>query len=312
MGETYKRDGFFGPYEEHFDDEGNKIGESREREGFFGPYTEHTDAHGNKAGETREREGFFGEYSEHTDQSGNRAGESRNREGFFGPYTEHTDPYGNKTGESRHREGFFGPYTEHTGHGHMGYEDGPEHSYDEPYETSGGGYYSGSSSSGEGWWVVPLIGLMIGIGIIVAIVMFAVFIVIPLAFLNSALIFAILAVWRKNKRILFASLALVGGVYMLFDVGSGWLSWLFVENVVKDRIWLTGIAYLNAAAVGVSTWLLVQPIWTEAITVKTTDQQKGILMMASTIVLIAVPVVGLPVIYHLLPVPASTMAINSS
>lgn len=41
MPKSYEREGFFGKYTEHYDDQGNKIGESREREGFFGKYVEH-------------------------------------------------------------------------------------------------------------------------------------------------------------------------------------------------------------------------------------------------------------------------------
>ncbi len=122
MPKSYEREGFFGKYTEHYDDQGNKIGESREREGFFGKYVEHYDAHGNKIGESRDREGFFGAYTEHTDTSGRKTGESREREGFFGKYVEHTDSSGKKTGESRKREGFFGDYTEHEGTGFRGKE----------------------------------------------------------------------------------------------------------------------------------------------------------------------------------------------
>lgn len=115
MGTSKERDGFFGKYTEHFDDDGNKVGESREREGFFGKYVEHTDSAGDKVGESRDREGLFGDYTEHTDSGGGKLGESREREGFLGDYTEHTDSEGNKIGESREREGFFGNYTEHSG-----------------------------------------------------------------------------------------------------------------------------------------------------------------------------------------------------
>lgn len=113
MGYSKERDGFFGKYTEHFDDNNNKVGESRERDGFFGPYTEHVDTDHNKVGESREREGFFGPYTEHVDTDHNKVGESREREGFFGAYTEHVDADHTKVGESREREGFFGPYTEH-------------------------------------------------------------------------------------------------------------------------------------------------------------------------------------------------------
>lgn len=122
MGTSKERDGFFGKYTEHFDDDGNKVGESRERDGFFGKYVEHTDTNGNKTGESRDREGFFGDYTEHTNSSGSKVGESRDREGFFGDYTEHTDSEGKKIGESREREGVFENYTEHSGGFHPRYK----------------------------------------------------------------------------------------------------------------------------------------------------------------------------------------------
>ena len=93
MGTSKERDGLFGKYTEHFDDDGNKVGESKEREGLFGDYTEHTDLGGSKLGESREREGLFGDYTEHTDSEGNKIGESREREGLFGNYTQHTEGF---------------------------------------------------------------------------------------------------------------------------------------------------------------------------------------------------------------------------
>jgi len=304
MGESRNKDGFFGPYTEHLDDDGNKIGESREREGFFGTYVEHTDNKGNKTGESREKEGFFGHYTEHTDQDHSKVGESRQREGFFGPYTEHSDAQGNRTGESRRREGFFGAYTEHTGHVHPDLEEQDEEYDNYEWESSGRRTsYSGSSSSGEGWWVVPLVGLCVGLAIVIAIIWLAVFVVIPVAVLNAAVILTILALVRKNQRILFSAFAVVGGLYLLVDVGLGLLSTLFVDNVVKDRVWLTAFTYLNTVAVGVSSWLLVQPLWRESIALKDADQQKSMIMMAGTIMLVLAPVLGLPLIYHYLPVP---------
>jgi hypothetical protein len=119
MSESKERDGVFGKYTEHYDDDGNKIWESRKREGVFGDYTEHTDENGNVIGESRKREGIFGDYTEHTDTDGRLLGESRTREGIFGDYTEHTDSDGNKIGESRERDGVFGEYTEHRGSSHF-------------------------------------------------------------------------------------------------------------------------------------------------------------------------------------------------
>lgn len=166
---------------------------------------------------------------------------------------------------------------------------------------------SSSSSSGEGWWVVPLVGLCIGLAVIIAIVWLAIFIVIPVAFLNSALILTVLAIFLKNRRTLFAALAIVGGVYMVIDVGVGLLSALFVNNVVHDRIWLTAFIYLNAIAAGVSAWFLVQPLWQESVNFRETDRQKSILMMIGAIALVAAPVVGLPLIYNILPVQATSI-----
>ncbi|MFZ1700748.1 MAG: hypothetical protein WBO10_03555 [Pyrinomonadaceae bacterium] len=165
---------------------------------------------------------------------------------------------------------------------------------------------SSSSSSGEGWWVLPLVGLCVGLAIIVAIVWLAIFVVIPVALLNSALILTVLAIVLKKYRKIFAALAIVGGFYMLIDVAAGLLSTVFVNNVVQDRIWITAFAYLNAAALGVSSWFLVEPLWRESVNLRETDQQKSVLMTVGAILLVAGPVIGLPLIYHILPVPVAS------
>ena len=113
-GRSVQRDGFFGKYTEHINEDGEKVGESRERDGLFGKYTEHTNQDGEKVGESRERDGFFGQYTEHTDEDGEKMGESRERDGFMGKYTEHTNKDGEKVGESSDCDGLFGKYTEHT------------------------------------------------------------------------------------------------------------------------------------------------------------------------------------------------------
>ena len=151
MGKSYERDGIFGKYTEHYDDEGNKIGESHEREGIFGKYTEHTDVTGNRTGESHERDGVFGSYTEHTDASGWTIGESRERVGIFCDYTEHTDTSGKKTGESHEREGIFGKYTEHTGSGwrsgNKGNRSDSKSSNSNSY--SGSGSFEGNSNFSE-------------------------------------------------------------------------------------------------------------------------------------------------------------------
>ena len=285
MGESRERDGFFGKYTEHFDDDGNKIGESREREGFFGKYTEDTDAQSNKIGESREREGFFGNYTEHTDSSGNKTGESREQDGFFGKYTEHTDDAGNKVGESRERDGFFGRYTEHTGSGWTGESRRQE---TKPYS---------SSSDDNGCAVI--IGWLIGIIVVVVIAIWlALNIVLPIALLNSALALTILALCYKERKTLFASLALIGGCYMLLDIFKGWFSANFVNNVVGTPVWITCFVYFNAAAIGLSVWFLVQPIWANAKKIESSDKKKSLLLMGVSILLVVIATITIPIVYH--------------
>lgn len=115
MGKSIERDGVFGKYTEHFDDDGNKVGESKIVDGVFGKYVEHTDRHGNKVGESKYREGIFEDYTEHFTRDGKKVGESKDREGIFEDYTEHYSSDGKKLGESKFREGIFQDYTEHTG-----------------------------------------------------------------------------------------------------------------------------------------------------------------------------------------------------
>ena len=93
MGKSIERDGLFGKYTEHYDDEGKKIGESREYDGAFGKYTEHYDDGGKKIGESREHDGAFGKYTEHCDDGGKKIGESREYDGTFGKYKEHSGEF---------------------------------------------------------------------------------------------------------------------------------------------------------------------------------------------------------------------------
>ncbi len=310
MGESREREGFFGDkYIEHHDDDGNKIGESREREGVFGDkYTEHRDANWNKTGESREREGVFGDkYSEHRDTNWNKTGESREREGFFGDkYTEHRDANSNKTGESREREGVFGNrYTEHTGSGWRS----------SPRETE---YVQSSSSSGSGLEILIgwLIGAAVVVGIVIALVIFVIWLVVnvalPLLLLNSALALTILACVYKDRRTLFAAFSLVGGGYLLIDVFGGWFSALFVNNVVGNPVWVTCFAYLNAAAVGLSVWFLVQPMWASSLEVRDSDRNRSMMLMGGSIALVVAAVVFIPLVYHLIPNQLGLRSNNSS
>jgi hypothetical protein len=103
-----------------------------------------------------------------------------------------------------------------------------------------------------------VVGWLIGVVILVWLALWlAANVVLPLALLNSALVLCVLAFIYRQRQVLLASLALVGGGYMLVDIANGWLSANFVNHVVKNPQWLTGFVYVNALAVGVSSWLLL-------------------------------------------------------
>jgi hypothetical protein len=142
---------------------------------------------------------------------------------------------------------------------------------------------------------------MVAIGVIVAVIWLAVFIVLPVVLLNSALGLTILGVIYKNRRTLFAALSFIGGGYLLIDILQGWLSALFVQNVVGNPVWITAVVYVNAAAIAVSTWFLVQPIWANSQQVKETDRNRSIMLMGGSIALVAAAMAAIPLIYHLVP-----------
>lgn len=93
---------------------------------------------------------------------------------------------------------------------------------------------------------------------------------------------------------------------MLIDVLNGWFSANFVNNVVKDPAWISGFAYINAAAIGLSSWLLVQPIWSNAIQIRVSDKRKSIILMSTSILLVAIATTTIPVIYHSIQNPFAT------
>ncbi len=155
-----------------------------------------------------------------------------------------------------------------------------------------------SSSSGDSGCGV-IIGWLIGIIIAVVIAIWlAVNIVLPVALLNSALALTILALCYKERKTLFASLALVGGCYMLIDISNGWFSANFVNNVVGNPVWITCFVYLNAAAIGLSVWFLVQPIWANAKKIDASDKKKSLLLMGVSILLVASATSTIPLVYH--------------
>jgi hypothetical protein len=135
------------------------------------------------------------------------------------------------------------------------------------------------------------------------VVWLAVNIVLPVTLLNSAAILVVLAVLYERRKALFAILALVGGCYMLLDIANGWFSAIFVHNVVGDPRWITAFVYINAAAVGVSIWVLVQPLWSKARGIAATNKRRGILLSGGVLALVVAAAMVVPVVYHFLPDP---------
>lgn len=158
---------------------------------------------------------------------------------------------------------------------------------------------STQSSSSDESGCATLIAWLVGIGIVIFVVIWlAVNVVLPVALLNSALALAILSLVFKKYKTLFASFALVGGGYMLLDITNGWLSVNFVEKVVKNPDWISAFVYINAAAIGWCTWLLVQPFWSKTKQIETTEKNKSILIKIGLIILIILGTLLAPVVYY--------------
>lgn len=160
------------------------------------------------------------------------------------------------------------------------------------------GILAGSTSQDSGC-VTAIVWLIIIAAVVSVVVWLAVNIVLPILLLNSAIILTIGAIVVKKYKKLFSALALVGMAYMLFDVTKGWFSMIFVHNVVGSPDWITAIVYINAVAAGISTWLLVQPIWN---TRNEADKNK-VALTAIPISLILITVILSPLVYHLIPNP---------
>ncbi|MEA2338380.1 MAG: hypothetical protein QOE82_2387 [Thermoanaerobaculia bacterium] len=144
-------------------------------------------------------------------------------------------------------------------------------------------------------------------GIVVAAIVIAVVIwllanvVLPVGLLNSAIIFTVLAFTLRERKTIFASLALVGGCYMLADIANGWFSANFIKNVVHDKSWLTGFVYANAAAVGVSAWILVRPRFLLGSMVDAAEKRKALLSSVAALTIILGVTSLPPIIYSLAP-----------
>lgn len=164
-----------------------------------------------------------------------------------------------------------------------------------------------SSSSGEGGlteFFGKIIGWLIVAAIIVMVVVWlALNIVLPVVLLNSALILTVLALSFKQHKTLFAVFALVGGGYMILDIINGWFSANFVENVVKNPEWISAFVYINAIAIGLSTWFLVQPILSNVKLNSTSNKRKNVLLLSASILLVTIITISTPLIYHTIENP---------
>jgi hypothetical protein len=113
------RDWFGDEKEDHFDDNGNKVGETHFKKDWCGDrIQEHFDSDGNKVGETRESPDWLGENrAEHLDSDGNRVGTSYNRtDSLSDPVQEHCDSSGMHVGETRLKKDWLGySFKEHEG-----------------------------------------------------------------------------------------------------------------------------------------------------------------------------------------------------
>ena len=167
------------------------------------------------------------------------------------------------------------------------------------YETT-----QSSSTSSNQSGCINAIAWLVGIGVAVFVAIWlAVNVVLPIVLLNSALVLAVLSFVFKKYRTLFASLAILGGGYMLLDITNGWLSVNFVEEVVKNPNWITAFVYINAAAIGLCVWLLIQPIWLKSEQLKPAHKRKSLLLKGVLILLIAIATYLAPVFYHVVQNP---------
>jgi hypothetical protein len=173
--------------------------------------------------------------------------------------------------------------------------------------ASNGTVSSSENSSGCG----QVIAILVGVGIAIAVALWLlVNVVLPVGLLNSAAILTILAVVFKERKTLFAGLALAGAGYMLVDIANGWLSANFVNHVVHTASWLTAFVYLNAAAAGASTWILVVPLVAKASS--QADQLKMRLLTGGAIgAIVAVAFIPL-LVYEFAPNPFRTPSLEST
>ena len=159
-----------------------------------------------------------------------------------------------------------------------------------------------SSEGGLSGFVGKMLGyLIVGIIILAVVLWLLQNIVLPIILLNSALILTITALIIKKRRTLFAVSALFGGGYMILDILNRWFSANFVENVVKNPEWISGIVYVNSAAIVLSAWFLVQQILSNAMFIRATNKGRGFMMSFIAYFIVIASGITIPIIYHTQP-----------
>lgn len=160
---------------------------------------------------------------------------------------------------------------------------------------------SSSSSSSENPFLTFVAYVTVVILAIAAVLWLAANIVLPLLVLNSALILTVLALIYQQQKTLLSVIAFFGGAFMLLDIANSGLSGNFIDNVVKNPAWISAFVYINAAALGLSTWFLAKPLWEKGKLIEPSNKRNGILIMAAVGLLVGVGMAAAPVLYHSVP-----------
>jgi|GEM_PF-4832430 len=181
----------------------------------------------------------------------------------------------------------------------------------ERFRGDGDSARTGIVPSGNSTGCGQVIAVLVGVVIAIAVALWLLAnIILPVGLLNSAAIFTILAVVFRERKTLFASLALAGTGYMLVDISNGWLSANFVNHVVHTASWLTAFVYLNAASAGASMWILVAPLFAAASS--EADKFKARLLTGGSMVAICAVAVVPPLVYGLAQNPFREPAVAPS
>jgi uncharacterized protein (TIGR02145 family) len=101
---------------------------------------------------------------------------------------------------------------------------------------------------------------LIGVGLLLFLIYWlAVKFIIPFLVLNLSIIFLLFAIYKRERRLVFSVLSVIGGVYTFLDIRNEWLTDQFIRLIVSNRRYLDLIVYANSIAVFVCGWFLVDP-----------------------------------------------------